>query len=402
MNYLLVSATLGAFAVGAVPLPSTIPTLNTVGFLDPSISYSSGGHAVCVSGLVPIQAVTDHNLHLDLPDNITNTEAVDLILGLNTANSSLASSVSSPAQQIGGSFNISAQICYPALSRNTSVIQFLTHGVAFSKTYWDFEFPNNSYIDSAALAGHATFSYDRLGIGESSHPDPIQIVQGPLQIAIAQVLVQSLRNGTFIGVGFRNVIGVGHSYGSALTASVASQTPSAFDAIVLTGFSDNTTGGIQFAASLNLQVAASSPSQRFPGEPTGYLLPSTEYGVQYSFFRSPDFQDDILAQSFATVQTTTLGEQFSMSTVGVAAPNFTGPVLIVDGEHDLFFCDGDCRYPSDIPSKSLHSLFPKASNLSSTFILPGSGHGVNLAANAPLAFNYIQNYLESLVFPTTI
>lgn len=364
--------------------------------------YSSGGHAVCVSGLVPVQAATNHNLHLDLPDNITNTQAIDLILGLNTANSSLASLVSSPAQQIGGSFNISAQICYPASSSNTSVIQFLTHGVAFSKTYWDFAAPDNSYIDSAALAGHATFSYDRLGIGESSHPDPIQIVQGPLQIAIAQTLVQSLRNGAFADVRFRRVIGVGHSYGSALTASVASQNPSAFDAVVLTGFSDNTTGGIQFAASLNLQVAASSPSQRFPGEATGYLLPSTEYGVQYSFFRSPNFEDSILAQSFATVQTTTLGEQFSMSTVGAAAPNFTGPVLIVDGENDLFFCDGDCRYPSDIPTGSLHSMFPKASNLSSTFILPSSGHGVNLAANAPLAFDHIRDFIGALGFTNTI
>jgi hypothetical protein len=177
---------------------------------------------------------------------------------------------------------------------------------------------------------------------------------------------------------------------------VASQAPSAFDAVVLTGFSSNTTGGIQFAASLNLQVASLSPTRRFPGEQDGYLLPSTQYGIQYSFFRSPNFEPRILTEAFATVQTTTLGEQFTMGSVGHLATNFTGPVLIVDGENDLFFCDGDCRYPSNIPTASLKVLFPRAGNGSATFILPGSGHGVNLAANAPLAFARIQEFIGSL------
>jgi pimeloyl-ACP methyl ester carboxylesterase len=269
-------------------------------------------------------------------------------------------------------------LCYPVSSQNATTLQFLTHGVAFSRSYWDFASPNNSYIDTAALAGHATFSYDRLGVGESSHPDPIQVVQGPLQIAVAQSLVQLIRNGFLADRPFTRLIGVGHSYGSALTTSVASQTPSAFDALVLTGFSDNTTGGIQFAASLNLEVASNSPTRRFPGEDAGYLLPSTKYGLQYSFFRSPNYEGDILAGSFATVQTTTLGEQFTMSLVGTGARHFTGPVLIVNGENDLFFCDGDCRYPTDITSASLNALFPRAANGSTTFLLRGSGHGVSL------------------------
>jgi pimeloyl-ACP methyl ester carboxylesterase len=398
MQSLLVGALFAAVAVNAAPLASTLANLSTAGFLDPSISYSSGGAAVCVSGIIPVHASTGNNLNLNLPDNITNTQAVDLVLGLNTANSTLAATVAVSQQQVGGEFNISAQLCYPASSQNTSVVEFLTHGVAFSKTYWDFASPNNSYIETAASAGHATFSYDRLGIGKSSHPDPIQVVQGPLQIAIAQTLVQLLRNGTLADRRFSRIIGVGHSYGSALTTSVASQNPSAFDALVLTGFSDNTTGGIQFTASLNLEVAALSQTQRFPGEADGYLLPSTQYGIQYSFFRSPNFDQEVLAQAYATVQTTTVGEQFTMGTVGAPARNFTGPVLIVDGGNDLFFCDGDCQYPTNIPSASLKALFPRAANTSTSYILPGAGHGVNLAANAPQAFDRIQSFIGSLGF----
>ncbi|KIW69777.1 hypothetical protein PV04_05635 [Phialophora macrospora] len=363
MQFLVLGTAFSALTVNAAPLASTLPNLNTAGFLDPSISYSSGGAAVCVSDIVPVHASTSNNLDLDLPDIITNS-----------CNGGRVSSSSRWRIQY------QRQICFPPSSQNTSVVQFLTHGIAFSKTYWDFASPNNSHVETAAAAGHATFSYDRLGIGESSHPDPIQVVQGPLQIAIAQSLVQLLRNGTLAGRRFSRIIGVGHSYGSALTTSVASRNPSAL-----------------FAASLNLEVAATSRSQRFPGEADGYLLPSPQYGIQYSFFRSPNFDPELLAKAYATVQTTTVGEQFTMGTVGAPARNFTGPVLIVDGGNDLF-CDGDCQYRTNIPSASLRTLFPRATNTSTTYILSGARHGVNLVANAPQAFERIQTFIGSLGF----
>ena len=398
MNTLtLVLIILAAFRVESIPISSNLPELNTSGFIQPSISLSSGGSAICVAGIVPVTAWTDQNLNLDLPSSFNQTQIVELTLELNSANSTLASSVVVSEQKIGGVYNISAQLCYPVAARNSSTVQFLTHGVAFSKSYWDFSSPTNSYIESAAQAGYSTFSYDRLGIEGSSRPDPIQVVQGPLQTVIAESLVNLLRNGSLGGQSFPFIIGVGHSYGSALTTSLASKSPSAFDALVLTGFSDNMTGAIQFAAALNFEVAARSSTQRFVLEPDGYLLPSTLYGVQYSFFRSPDFANQILAEAFATIQTTTIGEQFSMSTVGGKAANFTGPVLIVDGDNDLCFCDGNCLYPVNIPQTSLSNLFPKADpDKSGVFVLDGSGHGVNLASNAMEAFDQIQAFVRSI------
>jgi hypothetical protein len=53
---------------------------------------------------------------------------------------------------------------------------------------------------------------------------------------------------------------------------MASQAPSAFDAVVLKGFSSNATGGIQFVASLNLQISSLSLTRRFSGKQDGYLL----------------------------------------------------------------------------------------------------------------------------------
>lgn len=390
---------LNAIVAFSRPVVTNHPILDTTGFSQPSIFRTFKGNAVCVSGTVPVQASSERNVKLNLTDDITSTQAVNLILGLQTANSTLASSVSISEQQISGTFNISAQLCLPSAPLNISSIQFLTHGVGFSKLYWNFG-PENSFVDNAAAAGHATFSYDRLGVGNSSHPDPIQVVQGPLEVEIAIELVRMLRQGVLMNKQFDQVIGVGHSYGSALTTSVASQDPSTFDAIVLTGFSSNTTGGIQFTSALNLEVAATVSGGRFKGRQDGYLVPSTQYGVQYAFFRAPDFEDEILIEAFATIETTTIGEQFTMSAVGTPATNFSGPVLLVDGENDLFFCDGNCNYPTNIPAESLLALFPMANQRkSTTFILAGSGHGVNLATNAVQAFDRIQDFAGDVSKP---
>jgi pimeloyl-ACP methyl ester carboxylesterase len=91
----------------------------------------------------------------------------------------------------------------------------------------------------------ATLSYDRLGVGNSSHPDGIQTVQQPYEIAESVTIAGKLRDGS-IGNGvptFSTVVGVGHSYGSNLLAGVAATAPNAFDILVLTGFSGNATSG---------------------------------------------------------------------------------------------------------------------------------------------------------------
>jgi pimeloyl-ACP methyl ester carboxylesterase len=395
-----------AFLAGmaAVASASAIPVLNvtninTDGFSNPTISVSAGGHALCVAGLVHVEATTTQNVELHLPAFTSRAEATEIVVDLNSANSSLVAQVTGPPKHISQTFSISSQICYPRNSdfRNTTTIQFLTHGIAFSKSYWEFSAPANSYIDTAALAGRVTFSYDRLGVGGSVHPDPVQIVQGPLEIAIAHSLITLLRNGTFLSHPFTHVIGVGHSYGSAITTTVAETYPSDFDAVVVTGFSLNISGAPQFASSLNLIPAAQSQIGSFSDLPLGYIVPSSAYGIQYSFFRFPNFSQRILSKAFATVETTTWGEQFTMDTVGSPAPAFEGPVFVVNGEHDLFFCDGNCLYPHDVALATLQTAFPHADpSTSSSFILSGSGHGLNLASNAEEAFSQIQDFVAKV------
>lgn len=69
-----------------------------------------------------------------------------------------------------------------------------------------------SFAESAAAAGWATLSYDRLGVGRSDHPDGTQVVQIPYEIAQSVVIAGKLRDGS-MGNGlpkFDSVVGVGH------------------------------------------------------------------------------------------------------------------------------------------------------------------------------------------------
>ena len=69
-----------------------------------------------------------------------------------------------------------------------------------------------SFAESAAAAGWATLSYDRLGVGRSAHPNATQVVQISYEIAQSTAIAQMLRDGSVgNGVpGFSKVVGVGH------------------------------------------------------------------------------------------------------------------------------------------------------------------------------------------------
>lgn len=401
---LLATATCIEAYPGEVPwskstIKSTTTTRpNTSGFLNPVIVSSQEGQAVCVEGIVPIAAAAK-NLNLNLNASITQQDlaTVQLILDQTYANATIFGQVigAKPSfRNVSGTYNISTRLCLPSgANANPTTLQVLTHGYGFGKSYWDFGV-NTSYVDYAASQGVATLIYDRLGIGNSSHPDAVNVVQSFLEISILHSLNKMLRAGALSNIKYTNIVGVGHSFGSLITSAVARSFPTDFDAVILTGYSINTTNSDQFTSSLNYLKANALP--RFADVPDGYVTPYSLYGLQYSFFAYPNFSPLVLAKAFLTAQTQTLGEQFTPSAFTGVATNFTGPVFIANGQKDIVFCDGDCEYPRNIPAESLKYVFPNAANTSSVFILPDSGHGLNLHLNANLAFAAIQNWAKKV------
>lgn len=94
-----------------------------------------------------------------------------------------------------------------------------------------------SWVAAASKAGYPTLAIDRLGNGDSDHPDPILAVQFvtspvdktqlttnryPVEVETIHQIIVKLRAGTLPpplnGRKFTKVIYVGHSYGSISTS----------------------------------------------------------------------------------------------------------------------------------------------------------------------------------------
>lgn len=372
-------------------LPAGINAPNTAGFMNPTVQPSRGGAAVCVSGTVPVRAQAENMMfNFTVPAN--ESDVTDTFLKYITQGSTFATSIMEGMHNVSGTYNISSTLCMPANGSAPNGVQLLTHGIGFDRYYWDFA-PGYSYVDAAIEQGYATFSYDRLGVGKSSTPDPIQVVQGPLEVSIANQLGQSLRNGTFGNMKFSKVVGTGHSFGSAISQAVTSMHPSTFDAVILTGFSMNQTAIPAFVTALNLQIAAQNQPYRFAGLNNGYLVDASAVSNQYGFFRAPEFDPQILALAEATKGSVTFGELFTQAAIASPAMNFTGPAAIVNGHNDLPFCFGNCTYPVDLAQKAIAALYP-AAKANTTYLAPSTGHGVNLHYTAGAAYQAIFDFLS--------
>lgn len=124
-------------------------------------------------------------------------------------------------------------------------------------------------MDAAAAA-------TRLGVANSDHPDPIQVVQSYTDIEILHEIVVPLRTGK-VGCGmFKHVIGVGHSYGSIVEVAQTAKYLGDVDAIVLIGFINNL-GDLSVTVIANPAIAHLNNPHKFGGLPNGYTVHDTPY-----------------------------------------------------------------------------------------------------------------------------
>jgi hypothetical protein len=278
------------FSATALSLPQD-QRFNSNVFKNFSIAPSQGGHAICITGKIPVTASTTKNLNFLLPADPDQFTITQTFLESVQANFSVLETLSAGNAEVSGTWDINAKLCYPIgwnPENSSKSIQFLIHGLGFDQAYWDFA-PGYSYIDAVALAGYPTFSYDRLGTGASSHPDPIQVVQAPLEVEIAHSLIQSLRTSSLSKNAFKKVIVVGHSFGSVQSVAIAANHPKDADAVVLTGFSIESSGINIAVADFGLVIASDAEPARFRSLANGYLVTPTAASNQFAFFRYPNF-----------------------------------------------------------------------------------------------------------------
>ncbi|KAL8961803.1 MAG: hypothetical protein Q9193_001692 [Seirophora villosa] len=278
------------FAASTYDLRSDLDT--PLKFSSASYGKSAAGLAACVRGRITVRASAS-NTRLLLNSSASQAELTQTTVNMVQAGSDYMMRVASGGPNpVSGTFQIYSQLCFPndvSAAGKVKTLQFLSHGGTLDHTYWDFA-PRYSYVDAAAAAGYATFSYDRLGTGLSDHPDPNQVVQAALQVEIAHILIQGLRNVSVQGNKVQNVVGVGHSAGSALTLGVVGKYLRDFDGLVFTGISTLVTGVAIAQVAFNLQPAPLDPSGRFKGLDNGYLTQgSIPQAFQFPFYRYPEY-----------------------------------------------------------------------------------------------------------------
>ncbi|KAI3328224.1 hypothetical protein F4824DRAFT_518020 [Ustulina deusta] len=345
---------------------ATVTTFSTNGFYNPVIGPSTGGGSTCLSGDVTVSINTPGTklIYKAPQDQMAVTESfvelfqVDSTFGANAT--------AGGPSVISGDYSIFVKLCLPSDPERLAqvkTVQLLTHGATLDHTYWDIA-PGYSYVDVASAAGYATLSYDQLGV------------------AVTHELVGLLRNEKLGGYRFDKVVG-----------GITTQYPWDFDAVILSGTSTSATSVPLTVAAFNFINANTDPAPQFKHLPAGFLTQQSAAGIQFAFYRYPNFDENAFRQQVANKQTNTLGVLLG----GIVAPSteFSGPVDIVNGQNDLVFCGGNCLYPTDQNTATLSIFYPAASCGSQTYIVAGAGHSIAAHKSGPDSFKQMIQFLQA-------
>ncbi|KAL9599304.1 MAG: hypothetical protein Q9219_003931 [cf. Caloplaca sp. 3 TL-2023] len=314
-------------------------------------------------------------------------------------------------------YNTKAVYCAPRNADSAkSTIQLLNHGATFKKEMWDFPYEPETYswIRAMHAAGYPTLAWDAIGMGpsgqesccgESDHPDGLYEVQTQSIIESNRYLASLLKSGGIGGIAYQNVAYVGFSIGAVAGISLASQYPSAVDAMVLLGVSWNLKNLYPgYIAGLQAPVnTLEKPEWR--NISSLYQSQSTPAARQAVVFYG-DFDPDILAVDFELRDMDALGLAFSFGYHLVSAPQYTGPVFLGNGNRksyllqmislslkfnveDSSFCNPECGSQP----YAVYDNIPLASDFD-IHIYSQTGHGLHMHRCAKQLQNDAINFLE--------
>lgn len=278
-------------------------------------------------------------------------------------------------------------LCMPA-GGGAGTVMVLVPGATYDHSYWDFPYQPRTYNFRMAMnaAGYATFVVDRIGTGLSSRPLSTLVTSTGEAEAVHGV-VQALRAGRIGGERFSRVVTGGHSLSSAI-AIIEAGTYHDVDGVLLTGYAHHV--NVLGVANLFLSFvpAALDPLLQGRGYDLGYL--TTRVGTRAGDFYAPATTDpNVVATDEATKDVwSPVGEGPDGLGISIATP-YTSlihvPVLIVNGQSDGSLCGllaSDCSSRAAFLAQEAPNFSPAA--CLRTYLLPGSGHSVNLATDTGL------------------
>jgi pimeloyl-ACP methyl ester carboxylesterase len=326
---------------------------------------------------------------------------------------------------------IVGQICYPdGQNAIPGAIQVLVSGATYGSWYWDpsYQPSRYSYVDAANNAGFATFNFDRIGIGQSSHPLSTSVTLQSNAYVIHQ-LIQDLRAGTIDGNQYDQVVIVGHSLGS-LIAWTEAGTYHDVNGVIVSGIlhAFYLPGMVNFISTL--YPAALDP--KFLGKiiDPGYLTmrPGTRESV---FYYPPDTDPQMVQQDERNKQTATIMEAAGAyldelpgelrPVTGILCTIIPGicdgptswaaygitdqinvPVLDVVGQYDSLFCGGpnvanQCQNVSQLQAQESAYYTDISPSCFTLKQLPMAGHDLDLELNAQDWFSMANSWATNLL-----
>ncbi|OAA50370.1 hypothetical protein NOR_00820 [Metarhizium rileyi] len=354
----------------------------------------------CQNLTVPVN-ISTRNAIFNLNPPSTEIEVTDFLLKSVQVGQNHTDNLLQDYQTVSGNYTLAATYCQPDQGPGDT-IQILTHGIGFDRSYWDLSYANYnySYVNRAIGAGYSTLSWDRLGVGESSHGDPVNEIQITLEIAALKALTDMAREGNLCGVEskFSKTAHVGHSFGAAMTYGLTAMEPDISNGIVLTGFSQVPDYIPYFALGANFAPVSANEALAAQYAP-GYVAPKDSIGVHTNFFGPGDFDPELLKIATETGQPAAVGELLTLGS-GPETSDYPGPVMIITGDRDIPFCGGTCSSSEAINDTAPNLLeyskpnFKKASAFKAV-VVPDAGHGLNMNFNAGSTYDSIMDFLKT-------
>ncbi|KAK4898340.1 hypothetical protein LTR27_003936 [Elasticomyces elasticus] len=324
----------------------------------------------CTNLTVPVN-LSARNVVFNITTPQDNVEVTNLILDLTRQGGSFVEQRVQGYAAVHGNYSLAATYCTPD-----------EHG------------PRSSNLATDRY-GYATLSWDRLGVGMSSHGEPINEIQAWLEVDGLRALTEGLRRGSIKGVPkFDRVLHVGHSFGSTHVYALTAMYPDISDGIALNGFSQNGSFVPYFALGANFVDVKTIPLLA-PQYDHGYLATGDLSAFQANFLGPEQFDPAITAFTATIGQPLAIGEILTIGSEIASLNTFSGPVLVVTGEHDVPFCGGGC-YNGASPNGSIPAQSQQYwTNTSiSTIIVPGAGHALNLEYSHPFTYKSINEFFN--------
>ncbi|KAG6006666.1 hypothetical protein E4U21_006811 [Claviceps maximensis] len=349
---------------------------------------------------IPI-SISARNAVFNLQPPTTEIDVTALFLDLSRPDNNATAQYLKDYATVTGNYTLAATYCEPEVHGSRDALQILTHGVGFDRSYWDYPFHswNYSYVREAVRDGYSTLTWDRLGVGESSHGDAVNEIQITLEIAALKAITEMARAGQLSHVShkFKKIIHVGHSFGSAMTYGLTAMYPRISDGIVLTGFSQVSKYMAYF--SLGAGFAPVNKIRSLADKyGAGYFAPLSKVGVHTNFFGPDNFDPRLLDSAYKTGQAATVGELLTVGS-GPSSSDFAGPVMIITGDRDIPFCGGNCMGNSETNLiEQSKDNFKKAKVFNAT-VVPDIGHALNFGYPAHRAFDIIKAFVKCNVGP---